>query len=164
MTEIRFYRVSGEHGYLSNLFPVMMTFGGMIFTSAEAAYQFGKAKDPATAEWLVSAPKPHLCAITAHALLPYDVRDEWKEVKVQRMKDVALAKFSQHPSLAEQLLGTGDAILIEDSQVDAFWGIGKKGNGQNMLGKILMETREMLRSGPAGIPETDGRNEEDAHP
>ena len=92
------------------------------------------------------------------------MRDEWKEVKVQRMKDVALAKFSQHPSLAEQLLGTGDAILIEDSQVDAFWGIGKKGNGQNMLGKILMETREMLRSGPAGIPETDGRNEEDAHP
>ena len=44
MTEIRFYRVSGEHGYLSNLFPVMMTFGGMIFTSAEAAYQLARPR------------------------------------------------------------------------------------------------------------------------
>ena len=40
---------------------------------------------------------------------------------------------------------TGDAKLFEDSKSDAFWGTGKKGNGMNMLGLLLMEERERIR-------------------
>lgn len=50
-------------------------------------------------------------------------------------------KFDQHPELKGKLMATGEAEIIEDSKTDAFWGIGKKGTGKNMLGKMLMELR-----------------------
>ncbi len=34
--------------------------------------------------------------------------------------------------------------LTENSPYDYFWGIGNDGTGKNLLGKILMETREVL--------------------
>ena len=55
------------------------------------------------------------------------------------------AKFEQHPDLARNLVATGDARLVEESNMDAFWGIGKKGIGQNMLGVLLMEVRSSLQ-------------------
>jgi len=145
MTEIRFYRAVGEYGYLSNLYKATIRYGGRKFPHSEAAYQFGKPKDSAVAEWIVSAPKPHLCAAAAHALLAFDISPTWNEVKVKRMKSVLKEKFSQHPVLKEKLLKTGDAILIEESNTDAFWGTGKKGTGKNMLGVLLMEVRGELR-------------------
>ena len=56
-----------------------------------------------------------------------------------------LAKFSQHPELAEKLLATGNAHLEEgNSWGDKVWGtVG--GVGANNLGKILMRVRETLR-------------------
>lgn len=142
MGEIRFYRATGENGFLSNLYKRQVSFENRIFDHAEAAYQFGKPKDPAVAEWIVSAPKPHLCAAAAHALLAFDIRPDWQHIKVMRMKEVLRAKFTQHPDLMEKLRETWPSPLIEESNTDPFWGIGKKGNGQNMLGKLLMEVRD----------------------
>lgn len=143
--EIRFYRSSGEFGFLSNLYKKEIEFEGRKFPHSEAAYQFGKPKDPSVAEWIVNAPKPHLCAAMAHSLLSFDIKPEWNEIKVDRMRNILRVKFSQHEDLKKLLLGTGDAILIEDSKTDAFWGIGKKGNGKNMLGVLLMEIRKEMR-------------------
>jgi predicted NAD-dependent protein-ADP-ribosyltransferase YbiA (DUF1768 family) len=44
------------------------------------------------------------------------------------------------------LLSTGNATLIEDSPMDFYWGCGSDGTGKNMLGKILMEYRDILNS------------------
>jgi predicted NAD-dependent protein-ADP-ribosyltransferase YbiA (DUF1768 family) len=44
---------------------------------------------------------------------------------------------------------------VEASKTDAFWGLGKKGNGKNMLGVLLMELRDELRKqrqGAAVLP------------
>jgi hypothetical protein len=144
ITEIRFYRSSGEYGFLSNLFKAPVEFEGRKFRSSEEAYQFGKPKDPVVAEWLVSAPKQHLCAEAAHSLLGFDIREDWNSIKIDRMRRVIEAKFAQNPNLKECLLKTGDAMLIENSKTDAFWGVGKKGNGKNMLGTLLMELRAKL--------------------
>ena len=143
--EIRFYRSENAYGFLSNLYPRHIDFEGRTFTCSEAAYQFGKPRDRTVAEWLVNAPKPRFCALAAHALLPYDIRDNWNGVKIERMRNVLWAKFSQHLDLREQLLQTGNATLIEESRTDAFWGIGASGKGKNMLGALLMELREKLR-------------------
>jgi len=145
MEEIRFYRAVGEYGWMSNLYKDSIMFEGMRFTCAEAAYQYGKPKDQEVAEWIVSAPKPHLMAIAAHGLFVFDVKPNWNEIKVQRMRGVLRAKIDQC-GLSFKLLKTGDAVLVEDSKTDAFWGIGKKGNGKNMLGVLLMELREELKS------------------
>jgi ribA/ribD-fused uncharacterized protein len=142
--EICFYRACGPYGYLSNLYPAPVIFEGRSFRCSEEAYQFGKPNKKEVAEWLVSAPKPHLCAMAAHGLLVFDIVEDWNIKKVDRMKRVLLAKFDQNPTLAGYLLSTGSKILIEESKTDAFWGIGKKGNGQNMLGKLLMEIREEI--------------------
>lgn len=143
--EIRFYRSSGEYGFLSNLYRCMVWFEGRNFSHSEAAYQYGKARDPRVATWIAAAPKPHLCAAIGHSLLAFDISPSWQRTKVERMRQVLNAKFKQHPDLAEKLLSTGDAILIEASPTDAFWGIGKKGDGKNMLGVLLMELRKELR-------------------
>jgi len=142
--EIRFYRSSGEYGFLSNLFRAPVEFEGRKFRSSEEAYQFGKPKDPAVAEWLVSAPRQHICAEAAHSLLVFDIQTDWNSIKVDRMRRVIEAKFAQNQDLKERLLKTGDSLLIEDSKTDAFWGVGKKGNGKNMLGTLLMELRAKL--------------------
>lgn len=66
------------------------------------------------------------------------------------MRDVLKAKFTQHPELASQLLATGAAKLIEESLTDPFWGTGRNGKGQNMLGQLLMEVREWIRKEHVG--------------
>ena len=54
--------------------------------------------------------------------------------------------FSRDPSLAENLLATGDCYLAEGLPAkDNFWGIGESGKGRNELGKILMKLRDEIR-------------------
>lgn len=129
---------------MSNLYRREIVFEGRTFRSSEDAYQYGKPKDPEVAEWLVSAPKPHLCAAAAHALFSWDIRPDWSKIKVDRMRAVLHAKFGQHEDLRQMLLDTVDAILIEESKTDPFWGTGAKGNGKNMLGLLLMQIREEI--------------------
>jgi ribA/ribD-fused uncharacterized protein len=143
--EIRFYRASGEYGFMSNLWFAPMVFENNEFFCSEEAYQYGKPKDKVVAKWLVSAPYPHLCAMAAHGLFCFDVKPDWNNIKVERMRQVLKAKFTQHPDLSKKLIATEKATLVEASKSDAFWGIGKKGNGKNMLGLLLMEIRTELQ-------------------
>ena len=71
--------------------------------------------------------------------------EDWDQVvKIEVMEKAVMAKFSQNEKLRALLISTGDAEIVEDSPRDSFWGIGKDGNGQNMLGKILMKIRTLL--------------------
>jgi hypothetical protein len=44
------------------------------------------------------------------------------------------------------LLDTGNAILVEHTDNDNFWGDGGDGRGQNKLGHILMRVRDEIRN------------------
>ena len=69
-----------------------------------------------------------------------------------------VAKFTQHEALKNLLLGTNDAILIESSPVDKFWGSGwrmdswkddwkmENWEGKNKLGECIMIVREMIKN------------------
>jgi ribA/ribD-fused uncharacterized protein len=61
------------------------------------------------------------------------------------MRRAVLAKFSGHADIREVLLSTGDAVLLERTSGDYYWGCGSDGTGLNMLGRILMEVRDQLR-------------------
>ena len=145
--QILFYRVNGEYVFLSNLYKCEIEFEDKIFSSSEAAYQYGKAKNPEVGNWIISAPKQHLIAAAGHGLFAFDIVENWNHIKVSRMYQVLKAKFTQHSDLKAKLLETENKMLLENSKTDAFWGIGKRQNGKNMLGRLLMELRtEFQRS------------------
>ena len=141
---IKFYRATGECGFLSNLYKKSLVFEGILFPTAEHAYQYGKFRDEDTRKWAMEAPKPHLISILAHSLFVWDIVDNWSKIKVNRMYNVLKAKFS-HYYIRQKLLETGNSILIENSKMDSFWGIGRIEKGKNMLGKLLMKVREEIK-------------------
>ena len=74
------------------------------------------------------------------------LRSDWESVKDGVMRKAVLEKFRQHEDLREILVSTGSAKIIEHTENDSYWGNGGDGSGKNMLGRILMETREQLKA------------------
>lgn len=142
---IRFYRANGPYKEFTNLFKREIEFEGRTFACSEYAYGYGKFRDKTIADWVMTAPAPHLVSILIHNLFAWDISEGWAAKKVDRMRQVLEAKFTQHPDLKAKLLATGDKLILEDSKMDSFWGNGKKGTGKNMLGQLLMELRTKLR-------------------
>lgn len=161
-SEVRFYRSNEKpYGVFSNLHPTPVFFEGRVFATAEHAYQAGKAAKPAVRDWILSAPTPALVAMAAHGLYTWDIVPSWSKIKFDRMRGVLRAKFTQHEALRELLLSTGDARLVEagttDNAVNRLWG-EVNGKGKNMLGVLLIELRDELRSGqtkPQARPSTN---------
>lgn len=150
MDEIRFYRANEKpYGRFSNLYRRPIIFEGEEFATSEHAYQAGKARKPAVRKWLMDAPSPSLLAMAAHGLYYWDVAPGWSSNKFDRMRSVLFAKFTQHEDLRDLLLSTGEARLVEsatvDNEVNRLWG-EVNGVGKNMLGMMLMELRDILRS------------------
>ena len=74
------------------------------------------------------------------------IDQNWNKRSLDVMRDALYLKFSQNPELKKLLLETGNRYLVENAGAkDDFWGNGADGNGQNWLGKLLMETRSRLR-------------------
>ncbi len=74
------------------------------------------------------------------------IRSDWEERKDEFMYRAVLAKFQAHSDLKQLLLSTGQEEIIEKTTRDYYWGCGANGTGKNMLGRILMQVREELRS------------------
>jgi len=74
------------------------------------------------------------------------LRPDWDKAKDGIMRQAVLAKFTQHDDIRAILIETGDALLVEHTANDDYWGDGGDGSGKNMLGKILMSVREELRA------------------
>lgn len=149
--EIRFYRASEKpFGVFSNLHRRPMDFKGNRFATAEHAYQYAKPRDDNVRRWLMQAPSPSLLAMAAHGLLSWDISPGWSKNRRERMRAVVTAKFRQHADLAEILLSTGDARIVEfsrtNNEVNRRWGEVEGVGGQNWLGIILCEVRDQLRA------------------
>lgn len=147
--DLKFYRANEKpYGAFSNLFRCDVNFEDRLFPTAEHAYQAGKAVKPAVREWILKAPTPALAAMAAHGLYTWDVVPNWAGIKVDRMRAVLRAKFTQHEHLKKLLLDTGTRKLVEagttNNAVNRFWG-EVDGKGENTLGKLLMALREELR-------------------
>ncbi len=65
--------------------------------------------------------------------------------KAAVMEDIFRAKLAQHQDIADilRLSGTRGLHKVWD---DAYWGTGKDGSGQNVMGKIWMKLRDELLS------------------
>lgn len=75
-----------------------------------------------------------------------NIRDDWEDIKMDVMKEGLLQKFTQHHNLKDVLLSTNNSNIVEHYPYSAKTGWGQwKGEGENNLGKLLMELREELR-------------------
>lgn len=72
------------------------------------------------------------------------LRSDWDDFRIPLMRSLLLAKFGD-PSLQAQLLETRPRTLIEgNTWYDTFWGVdAQTGAGENNLGKLLMEIRDV---------------------
>lgn len=73
------------------------------------------------------------------------LRADWEKVKDDIMRRGVLGKFETHADIRALLLATGNEPIIENAPSDYYWGCGQDGTGQNKLGKILTEVRNLLR-------------------
>jgi len=81
----------------------------------------------------------------------------WSNKRKEIVKKGIYAKFSQNEYLLKEILDTENLEFVEASPEDNIWGIGMDENhpdinnkkywkGKNLLGKILTEVRDELRS------------------
>ena len=116
------------------------------FPTLEHAYHYRKYSDnnPEIAEEILSSPSPW-AAMQVDRRHMDKRRDDWDQVKVAIMTELARAKVAQNQDVRECLLKTGKKQIIENSPWDDFWGCGAKGKGENRMGKILVQIREELK-------------------
>lgn len=132
----------GEKYFLSNMYNCSVEYQGVTYSSSELAFQVQKCADEAERQHLIELDNPFEVKKAAYKVKK---REDWQEVKVGIMRDIVTAKFTQNPDLAQKLLETGNELLQEEnSWNDKFWGT-VNGEGENHLGKILMEVRDRLR-------------------
>jgi ribA/ribD-fused uncharacterized protein len=129
---------TGKYRFLSNFHPCVIVYDEQIYQSSEAAYQAAKTLDfELRSLYTVGLMTPAL-AKKLGGLLP--VRPGWEQNKIDVMRDILRIKFAK-PDMWRKLAATGDEELIEGNYWnDIFWGVCK-GQGQNNLGKLLMEIR-----------------------
>jgi len=134
----------GENRFLSNFWPCTVEFEGITYPSAEHAYQSAKTLDMDERRRIAAMATPSEAKAAGRALVQ---RADWEQVKFDVMERVVRDKFTRPPNadLRAKLLATGDAVLEEgNTWGDKVWGV-YQGEGENRLGKILMQVRAELR-------------------
>lgn len=143
---IEFYSTRGEWGFLSNFHRCPIFFDMRHWISSEHIYQAMKFDNRELQEIIRSTTNLYdVVSIGRDPLNAPRMRADWNEIKVDVMIDILMHKFTQNLALRVKLLSTEDAIIVETSPKDYFWGEGADGTGLNMLGKALMDVREQLR-------------------
>ena len=148
---IAFKLSSGEYGCFSNFYKKIIIAEGIKFKTSEHYYHYRKMKflqalgEPVTDEFIqliIDAPTAKKTKRLGHTRM--NNIDKWDEIKVEEMMIILRAKF-QYERFRDILIETGDAIIVENSYFDTFWGCGNyKNKGLNMLGKCLMRLRDEL--------------------
>ena len=130
----------------------------IIFCCAEQYMMYKKALlfvDFEYAQKIINCKEPKKIKEYGRLVRNFDER-KWDEEKYNIVLKGNILKFSQNEELNNYLISTNNKILVEASPYDNVWGVGMRRNakgileptnwkGQNLLGFVLMETRERLR-------------------
>lgn len=145
MNKITLFRE--EYRFLSNFYQCSFEFEGLVYPNAESAFQAQKCStDDERIKYTLQ--KNPVRAKQMGKKEP-GVPRNWDEISPDIMREILIAKFSLS-HLVEMLKSTGDAYIEESNHWhDNHWGNCtcekcQMHDGQNLLGKILMEIREEL--------------------
>jgi ribA/ribD-fused uncharacterized protein len=131
---------SGEYRFLSNFWYAPIEFEWLTYPTIEHAFQAAKTT---VEEFRIAVRDSGGPGHAKRMGRQIPLRPDWEDIKIAVMYSLLQQKFSG-PVLANALVATGDAELIEgNTWNDTFWGVCD-GNGQNHLGKLLMKVRSEL--------------------
>lgn len=131
----------GRHGFLSNFYHSPIEMDGILYLTAENAYQAGKT-DSTTDKVLIAGFDPAHAKRYGRGVQIIEGLD-----RLELMAKVLASKFEQNRWLRQQLLQTEDEQLMEgNTWNDTYWGVDLNTlEGQNHLGKLLMAIRTNYR-------------------
>ena len=136
---------------LGSHFPLGFRLDDADWPTVEHYYQAMKFDDDAYRERIRTAANPAAARRLGHAWLKRK-RHDWKRLRAVIMTRALYTRARSHPLCAEALLETGEQRLVESSQYDYYWGIGRDGRGENRYGRLLMEVRDRLLGERAARP------------
>lgn len=127
------------------------------FTTSEQCYMAFKAfafEDLETLDQILEAPDAKSAKALGRAVRGFDA-EKWDSISYDCMRYAVAEKFMANEDLGRQLMSTFPKKLVEASPKDTIWGVGlhesddaildeANWRGENRLGKVLMEVREML--------------------
>ncbi|VXB80467.1 conserved hypothetical protein [Flavobacterium sp. 9AF] len=142
--EIKFYSELGYYGEFSNFANYPVRLNGQVWQTAEHYFQAQKFENKSYQDKIANALTPMKAAELGRSRKE-KIKMNWDKKKDNVMYEVIKAKFMQHEELRSLLVGTNNAIIVEHTENDAYWGDGGNGKGKNKLGKILMKVREELK-------------------
>lgn len=133
----------GKYRWLSNFTPVEVELEGIIYPSVEHAYMSAKSDIKEWKEFCANGNNTpgQVKKASRNLALTYD----WNDKKLGIMKELLIQKYNKEP-FKSLLKETGDLYIQEGNNWnDKFWGICLKTNkGENNLGKLIMEIRNIL--------------------
>ena len=147
---------------------------GLDFSSAEQAMMYFKAtlfSDQEIADQILAEGEPGRQKALGRRVKGFH-EETWAAERYDIVKRVNLAKFGQNKGLRRKLFQTIPKDMVEASPLDTIWGIGLDTDhalrtpvadwpGQNLLGRILNETRaELAETYPDEAKACAGENQE----
>lgn len=130
-----------EYRWLSNFAPSEVYWLGRYWPTVEHAYQATKASSEEEIAKVAAAKTP---GRAKRAARKFNLAANWEARKVDTMRQLLEQKFSQ-PEYKAKLLETGTQHIQEgNTWDDTFWGVCK-GEGRNILGRLIMDIRARLR-------------------
>jgi ribA/ribD-fused uncharacterized protein len=142
---IKFYSVSDEYGEFSNFARYPIKLSGKVWPTTEHYFQAMKFESKSDQEEIRKAKSPMEAAKKGRDR-KRKLKRNWESIKDNVMREALLAKFTQHDDIKSLLLSTGEAKIVEHTENDSYWGDGGDGSGRNMLGRLLMEVREKIKT------------------
>ena len=163
MSDVVFRKVSGPHGWLSNMSAHPLMVGGKLWPTAEALFQAMRFDDKDIWEEIRCVDSPMMAKMLAKRFAGRMIITPRTPPDLNNMVAVLRTKIQQHPDLKDLLLATGDARIIEDvsarpSESGMFWGMKRSPDGWvggNWLGALWMKIRDAIRESVAPIPGVD---------
>lgn len=150
-----FWKPEGPNGFCGQWYPSkFVDTEGHTYECTEQYMMYAKAKlfnDDETAKKILETNSPKLMKNLGRQVKGF-VESVWDQHKFNIVVEGNMLKFTQNPDLKEMLLATGTSTLVELSPLDKIWGVGTEDpnpaywNGQNLLGKALMEVRRRLQN------------------
>ncbi len=151
MKSVWFKKVAEKYGWMGNMAPYPIMYNGKVWLTSEALFQGMRYNDEEIKEIIRKEKSPMGAKMKAKKYKDQMVVVPMSPQDVENMRKCVKMKFDQHPQLKKELMNTKGAYIYEDignrnGERHKFWGAKKisenEGDGQNIMGRILMELRD----------------------